>query len=400
MDNPRIQTLAGMVHAAQKLCTWHLNSELQLVESNCENEAFFYNLFSVSCCGEVKDHFAKSKNPLIVSDPMGIAWITGPEIQNDSFQGIYLLGPFFTMEASESCIRAMCYRQKLSSTIINQMIAMINQLPVIHLRTSIRYAIMLYYGIYEKEITANEVTVNIMTEAEAKKPEWGSPNWHGTWAAEQELFAHIRDGNMNNFAEIASRLSAGKIGKMSLDDPLRQVKNEGIVFAVLCSRAAILGGVSPEGGYNLADYYILRIEAAKSISAAQYCTQEMLEAFLRRIQQAKQSQQYSTAVSACAEYVRTHISEKVSLDAMAKELGYNSYYLSSKFQKEVGVSINNYISAQKIEQAKFILDTQVSVTVTDLSERLSFSSPSYFTSTFRKHTGMTPLAWQQRKNKQ
>ena len=64
--------------------------------------------------------------------------------------------------------------------------------------------------------------------------------------------------------------------------------------------------------------------------------------------------------------------------------------------KRKGIIRLLYISAQKIEQAKLILGTP-SVTVADLSERLSFSSPGYFTLTFRKYTGMTPVAWQQRK---
>ena len=399
MKQFRMNTLQGMVHAASRLCTWHLDAQMQLLRSNSAHEELFYSLFSLnSCFREIQEHFSGSRYPIIVSDPMGIAWISCADLEEDVLQGYYLLGPFFTMEASEDHIRSLCYRHKYSSTVINQLISLTNQLPVIHLRTSIRYAIMLYYGVYEAEISAKDISVRIMTEAEHQEDNWNSSSWHGTWAAEQEMLSRIRSGNMGNFAEIAARVSAGNIGQMSQGDPLRQVKNEGIVFTTLCSREAIHGGVSPEGGYSLADYYILRIEAATSVAAAQYCTQEMLEAFLRRVVQAKQHNQYSQTVAACMEYVQTHITEKISLDAMAKELGYNSYYLSSKFLKEVGMSINNYISQEKIEQAKFLLDNS-RMNAADVSDRLSFSSPSYFTLNFRKYTGMTPVAWQQRKDR-
>ena len=398
MKEFRIKTLQGMVHAASKLCTWHLDAQMATASSNCDSQDFFFNLFTLSCSGEIRNHFTRERTPIIISDPMGIAWICCADFENEDLLGYYMLGPFFTMEASEDHIRSMCYKQKLSSALIKQMITFVSKLPVIHLRTSIRYCLMLYYGIYEKELTANDISVKITTIADVQETPWESTNWHGTWAAEQEMFARIRDNNIANFADVAAKFAAGNVGKMSHGDPLRQVKNEGIVFAVLCSRAAILGGVSPEGGYSLADYYILRIEAATSVAAAQYCSQEMLEAFLRRVAQAKQHAQYSPAVSACMEYVQTHIAEKISLDAMAKELGYNNYYLSSKFQKEVGMSINNHISIQKIEQAKFLLDSH-SMSAADVSERLGFSSPSYFTLTFRKYTGMTPVAWQQRKDR-
>lgn len=96
------------------------------------------------------------------------------------------------------------------------------------------------------------------------------------------------------------------------------------------------------------------------------------------------------------EYIETHICEKISLDAMAKELGYSSYYLSSKFQKESGMSLNSYINRQKVEIAKQLLCSPA-LNAADVSEHLCFSSPSYFTAIFRKFTGVTPSAYQQNK---
>lgn len=397
MKEFRIKTLQGMLGAASNLCTWHLDSQMALIDTNCENWEFFFNLFTVTCADEIKAHFALDARPMVISDAMGIAWICCADKEEETLTGYYLLGPFFTMEASEDHIRNMCCKQKISGTLMQQMISLIAKLPIIHLNSTFRYCIMLYYGIYEKKIGANDVYVKIITTDEAETP-WENTNRHDTWAAEQELFARIRDNNVGNFTEIAAKFASGNIGTMSNGDPLRQTKNEGIVFATLCSRAAILGGVSPEGGYSLADYYILRIEAARSCAAAQACTQEMLEAFLRRVAQAKEHIRYSPTAASCMEYIQTHISEKISLDAMAKELGYNNYYLSSKFQKEVGMSINTYIGEQKIEQAKFLLDSS-SLSIGDVSERLAFSSPSYFSLNFRKYTGMTPAEWQQRKDR-
>ena len=62
---------------------------------------------------------------------------------------------------------------------------------------------------------------------------------------------------------------------------------------------------------------------------------------------------------------------------MARELGYTSYYLSGKFQKETGRSIGSHIKQQKIESAKQLLDNS-SFTFADISEQLSFSLPSFF----------------------
>lgn len=388
----RIRAMQEMLLYAHRLHHWHLDQDLRLICSNCPEEAFFYSLFTLGQEERaIAEHFRQSAYPLISADRMGIVWIIGKE--RDTY---HLLGPFFSMEASENHIRQMCYRMQLSGTLIQKLLSQLQQIPVIHLNASIRYGIMLHCCLTEEKISTNDITLSIKTTDETRKPDWSSTSWHGTWAAEQELFNRIKDGNMNNFAEMAAKFAAGNIGTLSHGDPVRQAKNEGIVFATLCSRAAILGGVSPEGGYNLADYYILRIEAADSVNAVQYCTGEMLEAFMRRICQCKVNSRYSPAVSTCMDYIETHISEKISLEAMARELGYSSYYLSSKFQKEVGESLNHFISRQKVEQAKQLLANH-NISAADVSERLAFSSPSYFTAIFRKYTGVTPSAWQQGK---
>lgn len=391
----KIEVMQEMLLCAHKLHYWNLNNDFQLISSNCPQERFFYSLFVLSQeYSRIRNHFSSSNFPLISSDRLGIVWIIGKDEESH-----HILGPFFSMEASENHIRQACYRMKVAGNLIHELLNQFQNIPVIHLNSCLRYGIMLHKCLTGDDITPDDIALHIKTGDEAKNPAWSSPSWHGTWATEQELFHRIKDGNMDNFAELAAKFAAGNVGPLSHGDPLRQAKNEGIVFTTLCSRAAILGGVSPEGGYNLADYYILRMEAADNVSAVQHCTGEMLEAFLRRIRQSKVNSRYSSAVSACMDYIETHISEKISLDAMAKELGYSSYYLSSKFQKETGENLNQYINRQKIEQAKNLLRAH-SLSAADISERLSFSSPSYFAAIFRKFTGMTPSAYQQKGNAQ
>lgn len=388
----RIKVMQELLLCAHKLYSWHMDEDMQLLSSNCPSQEFFYNLFTLSQSGnQIQEHFVQNTKPLIAADQMGFVWIAGR--LNTEY---HLLGPFFSMEASENHIRQMCYRMQLSSNLINELLSQLKLVPVIHLNSCVRYGIMLHCCLTGEALTANDITLHIETTPKSAEPDWTNSSWHGTWAAEQEMFNRIKDGNMSNFAEMAAKFSSGNVGTMSHGDPLRQAKNEGIVFATLCGRAAILGGVSPEGGYNLADYYILRMEASNSVSAVQYVIGEMVTAFVRRVQQAKGNSKYAPIVRACMEYIETHICEKISLDAMAKELGYSSYYLSSKFQKETKMSINSYISQQKIEEAKRQLSSQT-LTAADISERLAFSSPSYFSATFRKYTGMTPSVWQQNK---
>lgn len=389
----RIETMQEMFLHALQLHYWHLDNQMQLVESNCPNRQFFYYVYTLSSCRTMTEsHFAKHNKPLVTTDHMGFSWIVDIKDNEQEEREYYLLGPFFSMQASENEIRNMCYQLKLSSNMIEDLLRQLKNVPVVHHQAAIGYAIMLHSCITGEKAASSDITLAVAPIEKKEENNWGSSSWHGTWSVEQEMFDRIKNGDIERFEELAMKFGTGRVGTLSDGDPLRQAKNEGIVFSVITSRAAILGGVSPEGGYSLADHYILKIEACKSISEVQYCNGEMVNAFISRVCQVKQNSGHSSAIQACAEYIQTHIYSKIDLDTMAGELGYNSYYLSRKFQKEMGMNLNSYVHQQKIEQAKRLLSER-RLSAAEISERLSFSSPSYFTSIFRKYTGMTPTAY-------
>ena len=91
-------------------------------------------------------------------------------------------------------------------------------------------------------------------------------------------------------------------------------------------------------------------------------------------------------------YIEKHIFEVISLNTIASELGYDTYYLTTLFKKDTGKNIKNYILEQKMAQAKILLDA-TSMEVREISERLVFRSVSYFCTQFKKYTGETPLSY-------
>ena len=78
---------------------------------------------------------------------------------------------------------------------------------------------------------------------------------------------------------------------------------------------------------------------------------------------------------------------------IAAAIGYTENYISRCFKKEAGMSVLEYINRRKVEIAEEIL-RHAKTPVGEISDQLSFSSPSYFTAVFRKYTGKTPLEYQ------
>ena len=182
----------------------------------------------------------------------------------------------------------------------------------------------------------------------------------------------------------------GKVGTLA-ENSLRQSKNEIIVWIALCTRAAIRGGLEVETAFNFSDYYIQCVEGCQTVAEAYRYSSEMYDTFVHKVNRCK-NLNYSQAVMACIDYVQFHVQEKIDLDVMAQHLGYTGYYLTNKFKKETGKSLNNFISEQKVERAKLLL-TSTGKSLTDISDELNFTSLSYFGAVFKKLTGMSPSAY-------
>lgn len=70
-------------------------------------------------------------------------------------------------------------------------------------------------------------------------------------------------------------------------------------------------------------------------------------------------------------------------------LGYSKSYLSKLFHEQTGETIANYAVKQKIKRAKQLI-VEGNYNFTQISEKLSFDNPQYFSRVFKRVTGMTP----------
>ena len=98
---------------------------------------------------------------------------------------------------------------------------------------------------------------------------------------------------------------------------------------------------------------------------------------------------YDNMINDAIEYIKLHINEKITLEAIADYCNYSPSYLSHHFKKIVGENIINYMNKMKIEHSKnYLLRTDD--TLVKIAYELGFSDVSYFSRTFTKICGVTP----------
>ena len=88
-------------------------------------------------------------------------------------------------------------------------------------------------------------------------------------------------------------------------------------------------------------------------------------------------------------YIHEHYMEKITLDDICFLFATNKTSLCCKFKQEYGTTVLNYINKLKIDTAKVLIREQ-KLSITEISEQLSFGSIHYFCKLFKKHTGLSP----------
>lgn len=94
------------------------------------------------------------------------------------------------------------------------------------------------------------------------------------------------------------------------------------------------------------------------------------------------------------EYLDNNYSEHITLNTLTELTHMNKYYLAHSFAKYTGLSPIQYLNERRLETACMLL-RETDFSISDISSSTGFSSQSYFTQTFRKKYGVTPVRYRQ-----
>ena len=209
---------------------------------------------------------------------------------------------------------------------------------------------------------------------------------------EEIVFLHnVSHGNMDEIYKNCEEhrfLDPTGVGTLSRD-PVLNLKYHPVITAALITRRCIERGLGQEKAFRMSDFYIRKLDDAKTTSAVEHIHNAMVLDFTGKMRILKKKQGISKPVNRCLDYIYSHIYDRITVEELAEHSNVSKTYLSRQFAKEVGIPISDYIRENKIEIAKEKLRT-TEESILDISCMLSFASQSHFISVFKNMTGMTP----------
>lgn len=216
---------------------------------------------------------------------------------------------------------------------------------------------------------------------------------HNPYSQELREFNSITNGDIAMLKSSLAEDYIGEIGTLA-NDNLRHMKNRAIVVITLASRAAIRGGLLPELSFSISDVQIQKIEEQTNPDVILNLMHQFefeytyLVASLRNKNLKHSIHKEHIKIKQCKEYIFKHLHNKISIQAIAKELNLNPNYLSELFKKQEGITISEFIILEKINLTKNLL-IYSSKTYVEIAMYLGFSSQSHLGKQFKKITNMT-----------
>ena len=332
----------------------------------------------------------KNSRPVLIGTGIGMQWaVTIGKERSENL--LYVIGPVFYNAPEEADIRNAL--RPLTNSMedpdwIRRFLASLPAVPVLSYAIFSRYTALIHNALNSDTITPADFFAE---KKDALNPKSSDEvrDRSSIYKAEKAMLDMVRRGDINYLPvfQRSTILSPGVPVKGR--DPLRQAKTSVIVFTSLVCRAAMEGGLSPEAAYALGDSYIQAAEDCRDSGELSALSAAMYHDFVYRVHQLHINPDYSPAVMKCIQYIDVNFDKRIQAKDLSLLTGYSEYYLTERFRKETGESLNVYIRNRKIERAKLLLEAG-DETIAEIAESLSFNTVNYFIHCFKEATGLSP----------
>lgn len=214
------------------------------------------------------------------------------------------------------------------------------------------------------------------------------------YANQNRLMAAITQGDTARLPEMIAKTSSLDVETFFSRIPnrqLRSAKNILYVFNTMCRIAAERGNISPVVLDRVSSHYAVAIEQMRSLDYHQRLVDEMATQYCE-IVAARRDNHYSRKVNQALQFIYRHYQSDLSLAEIARAAQAAPTYLSRCFKQETGETVFEFINRYRVRMAQQFLRHRPE-SVTDVAFRVGFNNVTYFNRTFKRYTGMTPLAY-------
>jgi two-component system response regulator YesN len=199
---------------------------------------------------------------------------------------------------------------------------------------------------------------------------------------------YLRSGVKDGFDEFFNAY-INPLGETALKSTL--IKNYIFVDVILAAAKLVseLGGeidkIIPE--LNSIETILLNIKSVEQLQEQAY---KILSAVLA-YRDSQPNGQYKNLIHQAKEYIERHYMDpEITLNDVAAQANLSASHFSVVFSQEAGRTFKEYLTEIRINKAKELL-RMTSLRSADIAYQVGYNDPHYFSSVFKKNTGLSPI---------
>lgn len=336
----------------------------------------------------------KPNRMYMFTSPPGLSYFTTRLSDEDHF---LIVGPCHTTEYSESKLRSLLHGFRLDNDTIQRIMAYCRWQPVLSHEKLYQFGMMLARNVLElpdpidfRHIEFHWETSHhpIYKQMDHYEDQSHIRDIEMRYEASTALTEAVKQGNLS----LALRMLQNPPGNMTAlirtPDPLRNIKNLGITLNTQMRYALEEKKIHPYRLDKLSNEIAIQIEQLKTLDEArayfiniirQYCELAVEKNYAHLDPLSRQA----------VIYIKTHLTDNLTVKRTAKALLVNANYLSGKFHRDVGMTFIDFVNQERTAQAAALLK-HTNMQIQQIAAMAGYNHTSYFAKQFLRFHGVTP----------
>lgn len=336
--------------------------------------------------------------------PMGFACFVAPLASSKKQLMRATVGPFLMVSQEDYIVCDLEEKLNLNEHVKQQVIRSLDSIPFVEPRRVKSLSDLLFYSINfvadrdaADSLLGKQSAEAIQESLSGYITEFKGSNLSPDYplVTEKQLTAAIANADKTEAGRLLNEL-LGYIFFASGGE-FSRIKTRAHELIVLISRAAADGGADARQIFELNECFYTEIVNIDNIEDLCFWLTGVMNTYLSSVFDYIEVRHYDVIHKAVA-YIRSHITERISLEDVAKEVYLTPSYLSRMFKKEMGCNFSRYLNKLRVERSKPFLLNENNRLI-DIAQLSGFEDQSYFTKVFKKITGVTPSRYRELKGR-
>lgn len=349
----------------------------------------------------VKEQLINTGNGVCIYDTeYAFSYICMLITDSSRFLGSVITGPFGEKPVDEHQINTIISSKKLPMGLRDQFKSFYSNLPILSSSRSyfVQQSILgLFTNSHIEELFPIRHMKDLSEDIIKAAPALDLKKTEHNYPLEVLFLTKVKNGDLEKVVDLYNEHIKTQYLHLTNNNPLRTSKNKALTFSTLLARAIIDGGVENDRSLALEESISKKIEQTKDLSQLAKVIESMVIQYTNMVLQLS-SINHVSVIKNASKYVHQHLSEPIRLNDVAGYVNLSPNYFSSLFKREMNLSFADYVNQTRIKESQYLLET-TEYSILDIALSVGYNNQNYFTTIFRKFTGITPKQYRMRSAK-